>query len=391
MEAAYRAAHPDAGPLLTPAQLADCFVRLKAAIGGGFHVVEVGEDAVVLANTRCPFGDAVRRAPALCRMTSSVFGGIAARNHPGGASVVLEERIAVGDPGCRVVVRLGRRRRRGCRNRRRGQVMADPTTGEEGAGRGPVIRDRRRIDPETGRVREAYTTQAGVASGAATGTTAATGAETDAASSASASASVGPAGEAASVNGRSTPAGWSGGGADPDRGADGGSAVGAAQVRDTEVENALADQMTADLATARSAAEERLADLQRLQAEYVNYRRRVDRDRDVAPDLAVAGVLEALLPVLDDVHLARQHGDLEAGPFAAIAEKLEATLGRLGLTRYGEPGEVFDPTVHEALMHTQAELAEGTTDPTVVQVLQPGYRVGERVLRAARVAVADPQ
>jgi molecular chaperone GrpE len=159
---------------------------------------------------------------------------------------------------------------------------------------------------------------------------------------------------------------------------------------DLEAENGLADQLAADLASARSAAEERLADLQRLQAEYVNYRRRVDRDRDVARGVAIAGVLEALLPVLDDVHLARQHGDLESGPFAAIAEKLEATLSRLGLTRYGEPGEEFDPTVHEALMHTQAELAEGTTEPTVVQVLQPGYKIGERVLRAARVAVADP-
>jgi molecular chaperone GrpE len=134
-----------------------------------------------------------------------------------------------------------------------------------------------------------------------------------------------------------------------------------------------------------------LADLQRLQAEYVNYRRRVERDRDVARDLAVASVLEALLPVLDDLHLARQHGDLEGGPFAAIAEKLEVTLTRFGLAPYGEPGEVFDPTVHEALLHTQAELAEGTTATTVVQILQPGYRAGERVLRAARVAVADPQ
>jgi molecular chaperone GrpE len=162
-------------------------------------------------------------------------------------------------------------------------------------------------------------------------------------------------------------------------------------VRDVDAESTLAGQLSADLAAARSAAEERLADLQRLQAEYVNYRRRVDRDRDVARDLAVAGVLEALLPVLDDVHLARQHGDLESGPFAAIAEKLEAILGRLGLNRYGEPGETFDPMVHEALMHIQAELVAGTTEPTVVQVLQPGYRIGERVLRAARVAVADPQ
>jgi molecular chaperone GrpE len=127
----------------------------------------------------------------------------------------------------------------------------------------------------------------------------------------------------------------------------------------------------------------------------VNYRRRVERDRDVARDSAVAGVLDALLPVLDDVHLARQHGDLESGPFAAIADKLESVLARFGLSRFGEPGEPFDPTVHEALMHTEAELAEGTTETTVVQVLQPGYRQstgsGEKVLRAARVAVADPR
>jgi len=146
---------------------------------------------------------------------------------------------------------------------------------------------------------------------------------------------------------------------------------------------------------AEALAQERLADLQRLQAEFVNYRRRVERDRDVARDVAVAGVLEALLPVLDDLHLARQHGDLEAGPFAAIADKLEATLGRYGLARYGGPGETFDPTVHEALVRTEADLAEGTTDTTVVQVLQPGYRVstaaGDKVLRAARVAVADPR
>jgi molecular chaperone GrpE len=110
----------------------------------------------------------------------------------------------------------------------------------------------------------------------------------------------------------------------------------------------------------------------------------------VARDVAIAGVLDALLPVLDDVHLARQHGDLESGPFAAIADKLEAALGRHGLVRFGEVGEAFDPMVHEALMHTDAELAEGTTVTTVVQVLQPGYRAGDRVLRAARVAVADP-
>jgi molecular chaperone GrpE len=137
-------------------------------------------------------------------------------------------------------------------------------------------------------------------------------------------------------------------------------------------------------------AQERLADLQRLQAEFLNYKRRVERDRDLARQQAVHSVLESLLPVLDDLHAARQAGDLEGGPFSAIAEKLEATLEKFGLARYGEPGEIFDPTVHEALVHTQAELAEGTTHTTVVQVLQPGYRTEDRVLRAARVAVADP-
>lgn len=106
MEKEYRAA-TGIVERLEPDQLADCFVRLKHAIDGGFAVIEVTEDRIVLGNDRCPFGDAVRLAPALCRMTSAVFGGIAANSH-GEASVTLEERIAVGDPGCRVVIALGR-------------------------------------------------------------------------------------------------------------------------------------------------------------------------------------------------------------------------------------------------------------------------------------------
>jgi molecular chaperone GrpE len=213
--------------------------------------------------------------------------------------------------------------------------FADGESGGEQSG--PVVRDKRRLDPQTGQVRAAYT---------ATEPTAADAAQPD---------------------------------------------LDTVSLGEAGAEDVSAPEASAELDAAWSLAEERLNDLQRLQAEYVNYRRRVDRDRDVARDAAVASVLEALLPVLDDVHLARQHGDLESGPFAAIAEKLEATLGRFGLERYGAPGEAFDPTVHEALIHTQAELAEGTTDTTVVQILQPGYRAGERILRAARVAVADPQ
>ena len=146
-----------------------------------------------------------------------------------------------------------------------------------------------------------------------------------------------------------------------------------------------------DAVTENEMAAELLAHLQRLQAEYVNYRKRVARDRDVARDLAVARVLEALMPVLDDVQLARDHGDLDSGPFAAIADKLESTLARFGLERFGAVGEPFDPAVHEALMHTQAELEEGVAVTTVTQVMQPGYRAGDRLLRAARVSVADPQ
>lgn len=107
MEAEYRLARSIVGRM-TPAQVGDCLVRLKAAIDGGFRVTELGEDRIVLVNTACPFGDVVRRAPALCRMTSSVFGGIAARNSVSGeAAVLLEERIAVGDAHCSVVVYLG--------------------------------------------------------------------------------------------------------------------------------------------------------------------------------------------------------------------------------------------------------------------------------------------
>ena len=138
-------------------------------------------------------------------------------------------------------------------------------------------------------------------------------------------------------------------------------------------------------------AEEHLHDLRRVSAEYVNYKKRVDRDRDLAREQGVTVVIEALLPVLDDIHLARQHGDLEGGPFAAVADKLEAVLARFGVTALGAEGEPFDPTVHEALMHVEAELPEGATTTTVVQVLQPGYKLGERVVRPARVSVADPQ
>jgi molecular chaperone GrpE len=212
----------------------------------------------------------------------------------------------------------------------------NPEAAEEAVG--PVIRDKRRLDPETGAVRGAGSGQpAAGASPSGDGSTRAADTADSQGSQAGSGASEAP--------------------ANPDA--------------------TLADDLKRDL--------------QRLNAEYVNYKRRVDRDRELHKDLAVSGVVEALLPVLDDINLARQHGDLEGGPFAAIAEKFETTLGRYGVVRYGEPGEAFDPNVHEGLMHTEAELAPGTEVTTIVQVMQPGYKMGERVIRPARVAVADPQ
>jgi len=145
--------------------------------------------------------------------------------------------------------------------------------------------------------------------------------------------------------------------------------------------------VVAALEAAEAIAAERLEDLQRLQAEYVNYRKRVERDRLVARDQTVVAMVEAMIGVLDDIDAARSHDEL-VGPFAAVAEKFEASLGRFGWERYGAAGEAFDPTVHEALMHAHSD---DVTEPTVVQVLQAGHRVGDRIVRAARVAVAEPE
>lgn len=151
-----------------------------------------------------------------------------------------------------------------------------------------------------------------------------------------------------------------------------------------------ADEEGADdaLTQAEVKAAEHLADLQRLQAEYVNYRKRVDRDRAAISDVATSKVLEALLPVLDDIAAARQHGDLADGPFASIADKLEEALRRFGWSSFGAEGEAFDPVLHEALM---SQPSADVTEPTVQQVAQPGHRLGDRVVRAARVIVAQPE
>lgn len=132
---------------------------------------------------------------------------------------------------------------------------------------------------------------------------------------------------------------------------------------------------------------ERTADLQRLQAEYANYRRRVERDREAIREHAIANVLGNLLPVLDDIGRARDHGELEGG-FKSVGEALEQVVERLGMVRFGTAGDPFDPTVHEALTHNHSP---EVSEPTCVEVFQPGYRIGDRVVRPARVAVADPE
>jgi molecular chaperone GrpE len=213
---------------------------------------------------------------------------------------------------------------------------------------GPVIRDLRRIDPRTGQVRNP---------GADAPGTAARG-----------SGKPGrPGGHSVSEPGAeaaSTPAGPAPGGAEP-----------AAEPGGPEAERELATKLA-----------ERTADLQRVSAEYANYRKRVDRDRLVVREQALANVLVALLPVLDDIGRAKEHGELVGG-FEKVAQSLESIVTKLGLVAFGNEGEPFDPNVHEAVSLIQSA---GVTEPTCIQILQPGYMVGERIVRPARVIVAEP-
>jgi molecular chaperone GrpE len=143
---------------------------------------------------------------------------------------------------------------------------------------------------------------------------------------------------------------------------------------------------SAELAAARAEAAERTADLQRVTAEYANYRKRVERDKAVVVETATGAVLSVLLPVLDDIDRARAHGDL-TGTFKGVADQLEATLEKLGLTAIGAVGDPFDPMLHEAVSH---QTTGGGGAPTCVAVLRRGFKLGDRLLRPALVAVADP-
>jgi len=240
---------------------------------------------------------------------------------------------------------------------------------------GPVIRDRRRIDPVTGQVRDTGAARpqagpqpAGARSKAGSepegpGPAEDTGAESATAAGGATAAAGSPSGQKqASARGAASAG-------DSSASADGGGAA---------ADPAMAQTMTM--------LAERTADLQRLQAEYANYRKRVERDRLAVREQALANVLHGLLPVLDDIGRAREHGELTGG-FKSVAESLEGIVVKLGLTAFGESGDPFDPTLHEALMHSYSA---DVTEPTAVQILQPGYKVGERIIRPARVAVAEP-
>nr|WP_245695871.1 nucleotide exchange factor GrpE [Actinopolyspora saharensis] len=135
----------------------------------------------------------------------------------------------------------------------------------------------------------------------------------------------------------------------------------------------------------RRQVDELTADVKRVQAEYANYRKRVERDRDSVINNAKASIAESLLTVLDDLERADSHGDL-TGPFKAVSDKLTSALTEAGLEGFGQEGEEFDPSVHEAVQHDTSPEVDG---PTVTTVLRRGYRFGDRVLRPAMVGVTD--
>jgi len=190
----------------------------------------------------------------------------------------------------------------------------------EGTPDEPVIRDKRRIDPETGEVREQ------------------------------------PAKDAAAADDE--------------------------PVEElSEADQALLDQAATDLVA------EMRSDMLRAQAELVNFRQRVERDRQLNRDAVIAEVIRALLPALDDLSRAEAHGDLEGSPLELVAQKLRGGFERLGLKQVGEKGEPFDPNLHEAVVQFPTP---DVTVNTIADVIEPGYTLGDRLVRAAKVAVSVP-
>jgi molecular chaperone GrpE len=259
----------------------------------------------------------------------------------------------------------------------------------EETGSGPVINDRRRIDPVTGQVRgkHAASKPAGTSGAGRPGpgpepsdpteTTGSTGARDDQPAQPTSAQQQSAQQTSAqqtddSVQAAEAPT------------SDGQPAQGPEEAAEMVTPQAVKNgKQAADL---QAQLAERTADLQRLQAEYANYRKRVDRDRAAVKEQAVAGTLAGLLPALDAIDQAREHGELSGG-FKSVADSLQTALTRLGLVAYGEKGEAFDPKVHEALIHSYSP---DVTEDTCVEILQPGYKVGDRILRPARVAVAAP-
>jgi molecular chaperone GrpE len=241
-------------------------------------------------------------------------------------------------------------------------------TGPDETGNGPVIRDNRRIDPVTGQPRRgkhAATSPAGTTGAGRPG---------------------GPAGSASGRHGRGNGNESAGGEAvidaseEPEAAATSPSGTSKAGAGPTSKGNG------AEAEALRVQLGERTADLQRLQAEYANYRKRVERDRATVREFAVSSVLTELLPALDAIGIARDHGELSGG-FKSVADQIQAAVVKLGLVTYGQKGDAFDPKIHEALTHTYSP---DVAEDTCVEIFQPGYKVGERILRPARVAVAEP-
>jgi molecular chaperone GrpE len=245
----------------------------------------------------------------------------------------------------------------------------------EEPGSGPVIHDNRRIDPVTGQVRGKH-------------------AASKPAGTSGAGRPAGPPDPAGAGKAQNTGKDKNAGKAQPDNTENDNTSNDeddlemADTTEDEVLEGILEEPESADPkqddAEARLA--ERTADLQRLQAEYANYRKRVDRDRTAVREQALATVLAGLLPVLDAIGQAREHGELSGG-FKSVADSLTSAVSKLGLVAYGAKGDVFDPKIHEALAMTYSS---DVTEDTCVEILQPGYKVGERILRPARVAVAQP-
>jgi molecular chaperone GrpE len=237
----------------------------------------------------------------------------------------------------------------------------------EETGSGPVIHDHRRIDPVTGQVRGKH---------AASKPAGTTGAGRPAPPQEAPEAPEAP--EAAvSGSGQDKPA---------DRDERDAEETPESPEEATEMVTGQAVKGGPQAADLASQLAERTADVQRLQAEYANYRKRVDRDRAAVREQAVVATLTGLLPVLDAINQAREHGELSGG-FKSVADSLQAALGRLGLVTYGEKGQPFDPKIHEALT---SSYSTDVTEDTCIEILQPGYMVGDRILRPARVAVAAP-